>query len=44
MYYKMLIGWTSQQIKDNYAVHNPFDFKHGKWFSSADRTILQLDE
>jgi len=29
MYYKMLIGWTSQKIKDSHAVHNPFDFKHG---------------
>ncbi|XP_062194444.1 cleavage and polyadenylation specificity factor subunit 3-II [Phragmites australis] len=28
MYYKMLIGWTSQNIKDSYTVHNPFDFKH----------------
>ncbi|WVZ64877.1 hypothetical protein U9M48_014336 [Paspalum notatum var. saurae] len=28
MYYKMLIGWTSQKIKDSHAVHNPFDFKH----------------
>ncbi|KAL6846112.1 hypothetical protein ACP4OV_023560 [Aristida adscensionis] len=28
MYYKMLIGWTSQKIKDSYKVHNPFDFKH----------------
>jgi len=29
VYYKMLIGWTSQKIKDSHAVHNPFDFKHG---------------
>ncbi|KAM0825201.1 hypothetical protein ACQ4PT_069710 [Festuca glaucescens] len=29
MYYKMLIGWTSQKIKDSYTIHNPFDFKHG---------------
>ena len=29
MYYKMLIGWTSQKIKDSHAVRNPFDFKHG---------------
>nr|TKW33027.1 hypothetical protein SEVIR_2G206000v2 [Setaria viridis] len=28
VYYKMLIGWTSQKIKDSYRVHNPFDFKH----------------
>jgi integrator complex subunit 11 len=29
MYYKMLIGWTSQKIKESCTVHNPFDFKHG---------------
>lgn len=29
VYYKMLIGWTSQKIKDSHTVHNPFDFKHG---------------
>ncbi|KAF3340690.1 cleavage and polyadenylation specificity factor subunit 3-II [Carex littledalei] len=28
MYYKMLIGWTSQKIKESYTVRNPFDFKH----------------
>lgn len=28
MYYKMLIGWTSQKIKDTYATRNTFDFKH----------------
>uniref|UniRef100_A0A804NGW8 Cleavage and polyadenylation specificity factor subunit 3-II n=1 Tax=Zea mays TaxID=4577 RepID=A0A804NGW8_MAIZE len=28
VYYKMLIGWTSQKIKDSHTVHNPFDFKH----------------
>ncbi|KAJ8646783.1 hypothetical protein MRB53_008531 [Persea americana] len=28
MYYKMLIGWTSQRIKDSYSIHNTFDFKH----------------
>ncbi|XP_072977847.1 cleavage and polyadenylation specificity factor subunit 3-II isoform X2 [Typha angustifolia] len=28
MYYKMLIGWTSQKIKDSYTTRNPFDFKH----------------
>ncbi|XP_008789275.2 cleavage and polyadenylation specificity factor subunit 3-II [Phoenix dactylifera] len=27
-YYKMLIGWTSQKIKDTYAIRNTFDFKH----------------
>ncbi|KAI4297066.1 hypothetical protein L6164_036974 [Bauhinia variegata] len=28
MYYKMLINWTSQKIKDTYSTHNPFDFKN----------------
>ncbi|KAK4264053.1 hypothetical protein QN277_029394 [Acacia crassicarpa] len=28
MYYKMLISWTSQKIKDSYSTHNAFDFKH----------------
>ncbi|CAN6217580.1 unnamed protein product [Urochloa humidicola] len=28
IYYKMLIGWTSQKIKDSRRMHNPFDFKH----------------
>ncbi|CAI8605433.1 unnamed protein product [Vicia faba] len=28
MYYKMLIGWTSQKIKDTYSTHNAFDFKN----------------
>ncbi|KAJ0981046.1 hypothetical protein J5N97_009301 [Dioscorea zingiberensis] len=28
MYYKMLISWTSQKIKDTYATRNAFDFKH----------------
>ncbi|RZC57977.1 hypothetical protein C5167_005283 [Papaver somniferum] len=28
MYYKMLIGWTSQSVKDSYATKNAFDFKH----------------
>lgn len=29
MYYKMLINWTSQKIKETYATHNAFDFKNG---------------
>ncbi|PKU79029.1 Cleavage and polyadenylation specificity factor subunit 3-II [Dendrobium catenatum] len=29
MYYKMLIGWTSQKIKEAYGTRNAFDFKHG---------------
>lgn len=28
VYYKMLIGWTSQRIKKSYVKCNPFDFKH----------------
>ncbi|XP_020271246.1 cleavage and polyadenylation specificity factor subunit 3-II [Asparagus officinalis] len=28
MYYKMLISWTSQKIKDTYVTRNTFDFKH----------------
>jgi hypothetical protein len=35
MYYKMLIGWTSQKIKDSYTVHNPFDFKHGMFLKTS---------
>ncbi|MED6112789.1 Cleavage and polyadenylation specificity factor subunit 3-II [Stylosanthes scabra] len=27
VYYKMLINWTSQRIKDSYPTHNAFDFK-----------------
>ncbi|XP_028550824.1 cleavage and polyadenylation specificity factor subunit 3-II [Dendrobium catenatum] len=33
MYYKMLIGWTSQKIKEAYGTRNAFDFKHD-WFNS----------
>lgn len=29
MYYKMLINWTSQKVKETYATRNPFDFKKG---------------
>ncbi|KAK3027413.1 hypothetical protein RJ639_042092 [Escallonia herrerae] len=29
MYYKMLINWTSQKVKDTHATRNAFDFKHG---------------
>ncbi|KAK8613892.1 hypothetical protein V6N13_101646 [Hibiscus sabdariffa] len=29
MYYKMLINWTSQKIKETYATRNAFDFKNG---------------
>lgn len=31
MYYKMLISWTSQKIKDTYSTHNAFDFKNGNF-------------
>lgn len=34
MYYKMLIKWTSQKIKDTYSTHNAFDFKNGDIFIS----------
>ncbi|XP_039127819.1 LOW QUALITY PROTEIN: cleavage and polyadenylation specificity factor subunit 3-II [Dioscorea cayenensis subsp. rotundata] len=35
MYYKMLISWTSQKIKDTYATHNAFDFKHVRPFERS---------
>ncbi|KAF5180817.1 Cleavage and polyadenylation specificity factor subunit 3-ii [Thalictrum thalictroides] len=35
MYYKMLIGWTSQKIKDSYATRNAFDFKHVRSFERS---------
>ncbi|KAK3222138.1 hypothetical protein Dsin_009163 [Dipteronia sinensis] len=28
MYYKMLISWTSQKVKETYTTHNAFDFKN----------------
>ncbi|KAF5750108.1 Cleavage and polyadenylation specificity factor 73 kDa subunit-II [Tripterygium wilfordii] len=28
MYYKILIGWTSQKVKETYAARNAFDFKN----------------
>ncbi|KAL4196826.1 hypothetical protein AMTRI_Chr04g185090 [Amborella trichopoda] len=28
MYYKILIGWTSQKVKDAYVTRNAFDFKN----------------
>ncbi|KAF9589467.1 hypothetical protein IFM89_024229 [Coptis chinensis] len=37
MYYKMLIGWTSQKVKDSYATRNAFDFKH---VCSFERSML----
>ncbi|XP_015578956.2 cleavage and polyadenylation specificity factor subunit 3-II [Ricinus communis] len=37
MYYKMLIGWTSQKIKETYTSRNAFDFKNVYTF---DRSLL----
>ncbi|XP_027360928.1 cleavage and polyadenylation specificity factor subunit 3-II isoform X2 [Abrus precatorius] len=35
MYYKMLISWTSQKIKDTYSNHNAFDFKNVHQFERS---------
>ncbi|XP_057425149.1 cleavage and polyadenylation specificity factor subunit 3-II-like [Lotus japonicus] len=35
MYYKMLISWTSQKIKDTYSTHNAFDFKNVHHFERS---------
>ncbi|XP_049935153.1 cleavage and polyadenylation specificity factor subunit 3-II [Nymphaea colorata] len=35
MYYKMLIGWTNQKVKDACVTHNPFDFKHVRDFERS---------
>ncbi|KAK2453495.1 cleavage and polyadenylation specificity factor 73-I [Trifolium repens] len=35
MYYKMLIGWTSQKIKDTHSTHNAFDFKNVHKFDKS---------
>ncbi|KAJ6771818.1 INTEGRATOR COMPLEX SUBUNIT 11 [Salix koriyanagi] len=37
MYYKILISWTSQKIKETYATRNAFDFKHVHNF---DRSLI----
>lgn len=37
MYYKMLINWTSQKVKDSYTTRNAFDFKH---VCSFDRSLI----
>ncbi|KAJ0037886.1 hypothetical protein Pint_22403 [Pistacia integerrima] len=37
MYYKMLISWTSQKVKETYATHNAFDFKNVRKF---DRSLI----
>ncbi|XP_044492565.1 cleavage and polyadenylation specificity factor subunit 3-II-like [Mangifera indica] len=39
MYYKMLISWTSQKVKETYATHNAFDFKHVRKF---DRSLIDV--
>ncbi|CAA0836086.1 Cleavage and polyadenylation specificity factor subunit 3-II [Striga hermonthica] len=36
-YYKVLINWTSQKVKDTYATRNAFDFKN---VSSFDRSLI----
>ncbi|KAL3501986.1 hypothetical protein ACH5RR_036435 [Cinchona calisaya] len=35
IYYKTLINWTSQKVKDSYATRNPFDFKNVCKFERA---------
>nr|APA20178.1 cleavage and polyadenylation specificity factor 73 kDa subunit II [Populus tomentosa] len=37
MYYKILISWTSQKVKETYATRNAFDFKHVHNF---DRSLI----
>ncbi|KAG5532061.1 hypothetical protein RHGRI_026618 [Rhododendron griersonianum] len=37
MYYKMLINWTSQKVKDSYATRNAFEFKNVRNF---DRSLI----
>ncbi|GLU03694.1 hypothetical protein SLE2022_208800 [Rubroshorea leprosula] len=37
MYYKMLVNWTSQKVKETYVTHNAFDFKHVQTF---DRSLI----
>lgn len=37
MYYKLLISWTNQKVKDTYVSHNTFDFKH---VSNFDRSLI----
>ncbi|XP_011098501.1 cleavage and polyadenylation specificity factor subunit 3-II isoform X1 [Sesamum indicum] len=37
MYYKVLINWTSQKVKDTYATRNAFDFKN---VLSFDRSLI----
>ncbi|KAJ8767764.1 hypothetical protein K2173_020704 [Erythroxylum novogranatense] len=35
MYYKMLIKWTSEKIKETYATHNAFEFKNVRNFERS---------
>ncbi|CAK7326812.1 unnamed protein product [Dovyalis caffra] len=35
MYYKMLISWTSQKVKETYATRNAFDFKHASHINAC---------
>lgn len=37
MYYKILISWTSQKVKETYATRNAFNFKHVHNF---DRSLI----
>ncbi|XP_057834725.1 cleavage and polyadenylation specificity factor subunit 3-II isoform X2 [Cryptomeria japonica] len=37
IYYKLLISWTNQKIKDTYVTRNTFDFKH---VSNFDRSQI----
>ncbi|XP_051121549.1 cleavage and polyadenylation specificity factor subunit 3-II isoform X2 [Andrographis paniculata] len=37
IYYKVLINWTSQKVKDAYAVRNAFEFKNVRSF---DRSLI----
>lgn len=37
LYYKILISWTSQKVKETYATRNAFDFKHVHNF---DRSLI----
>ncbi|CAI0627821.1 unnamed protein product [Linum tenue] len=37
IYYKTFMSWTNQKIKDTYAMHNAFNFKH---VVSSDRSVI----
>ncbi|KAL9256140.1 Cleavage and polyadenylation specificity factor subunit 3-II-like protein [Drosera capensis] len=38
LYYKMLINWTSQKVKESFTTRNAFDFKH---VCSFDRSLIK---